>query len=495
MEARYVHDLLELAVHRSPGACAVSDQAGSWSYLELWERSHQFSAWLQSVGVRAGDRVVCRITDQSWTVAALYGTLLAGASFVPINMQMKDFQLRRVFVDADPVLILAETSEAVRLSDLTDSRVATIDDVEDSATDWRIAKPVAIAADVPAVLIYTSGSTAQPKAVVCPHSSVLFAAQAISDRLKYRPSDVILVCVPLSFDYGLYQVLLAAISGAELAISKDAAGPAIWDEICERQATVIPVVPSLATILVTLFRRRPVPNVVRLFTNTGAAIPSWLIRDLRALFPNSEVVLMYGITECKRVSIGEPGLDLVKPGSVGRPLAGTEVRIVDKDGTRLGPGELGEIVVRGPNVMSGYWRSPDQTTRCFTREEDGVWAFWTSDYGYLDTEGYLYFCCREGDWFKRLGSRVSCAEVEAAARDIPGVNDAVAVVPRDDGVFVLIAMANIAVSRLLRELSTRLERAKVPDRCVVLERFPLTTNGKTDRSAILKMAAETDWRR
>lgn len=255
----------------------------------------------------------------------------------------------------------------------------------------------------------------------------------------------------------------------------------------------MPVVPSLASMLTTLAERDPAPTSVRLFTNTGAALPQATIDGLHNRFPGARVARMFGTTECKRISIMRPESELDRPASVGLPLPGTEVVILDDEGRPRPPGQTGEIVVRGPHVMAGYWRAPEITARTFRRDEHTgqVWLH-TGDYGHTDDDGYLYFEGRRDDMFKHKGARVSTLEIEAAAMDIPGVRGAVVAPPADGGELEICVAAELAPHIVLRELAARLEAAKVPAVCHVVDEIPLTLNGKNERrkpSELVKGAA------
>jgi acyl-coenzyme A synthetase/AMP-(fatty) acid ligase len=177
--------------------------------------------------------------------------------------------------------------------------------------------------------------------------------------------------------------------------------------------------------------------------------------------------------------------DLGRPGSVGRPLDGTEVRILGQDGRALPPGATGEIIVAGPHVMAGYWRAPELTVSVFRRPGPGdrIWLH-TGDFGHLDADGYLYFDGRRDQLFKRQGLRMSVTEIETAACDVPGVREAVVLAPTAERDMVLIVVADLAPIAVLRALAERLPSAKVPTRCVVLPELPRTANGKADRLAL-----------
>jgi len=494
-----VTDLLDAAVAARPDATAVRDPDGAWTYAELDLAAHACARWLYRLGVSTGDRVVARVDNCREFVALLFGTLRIGAVFVPINPQMKAFHLRQVLHDAQPRLVVAQDAQAV--FELTPRPVWPVEYVREMLrtpdSGRRPVPPVEPDPDRLALLIYTSGSTSAPKAVMSTHRPILFAARAIARRLRYTADDVVLTAIPLSFDYGLYQVFLALLAGAELVVTSPERHVGLLASVRAHGATVMPIVPSLGEMLLRLAARdrNPQPLPVRLFTNTGAALTAPLIAGLRQAFPKAGVVAMFGTTECKRITVEEPDSDLVRPGSVGRALDGTEVLILDDDGTALPPGAVGEIVVRGPHLMSGYWRAPDLTAQRFRRDRRYGTVLHTGDYGHLDAEGHLYFSGRRDDLFKRRGLRVSALEIEAAARDIPGVREAAVLPPAGGRDVVLFAATDLDGPRVLRELAVRLEDGKVPPVCVVRDELPLTPNGKTDKrqlAALLSAAEQED---
>ncbi|MFH8751961.1 class I adenylate-forming enzyme family protein [Streptomyces rimosus] len=481
-----VYDLLARAAGEHPDRPAVRDGAGRWSYAQLMAHSRRAAAWLAGRGVGHGDRVMVRLAGGREYLALLYGTLALGAVLVPVNPAMKDFQLRDVIDDAAPELVVTDPAHAEGVRGLTGRPVLGLDEAWQQLSAQAPA-PVtaeAISRDV-ALLMYTSGTTSRPKAVVSGHGQVVAATRAIAARLRYRAADVVYCRLPLSFDYGLYQVFLAALAGAELVVPGEVPDVMLLRGIRDTAATVVPLVPSLAEMLVRLSARDPEATSVRLFTNTGAALPPPSVAALRAAFPGAAVSLMYGITECKRVSVLEPDEDLARPGSVGRPLPDTQVLVVDDQGRPLPPGETGEFVVRGPHVMSGYWRAPEQTARRFRRcEQTGEVLLYTGDHGHQDADGHLYFSGRRDDIFKRLGMRVSTLEIEAAALDIPGVREAVALAPDGARDLTLFLVGDPEPAEVRRELRARLEAAKVPAAVLAVPAIPLTGNGKPDRHAL-----------
>ncbi|MFJ8477296.1 class I adenylate-forming enzyme family protein [Kitasatospora sp. NPDC094011] len=489
-----VVDLLDATAAARPDAPAVRDDRGAWSYAELADASRTVAAQLRGRGVRPGDRVVLRLGNRREFVALYYGVLRAGAVAVPLNPELRPFVLRGVLADAAPTVVVLDPAEAepVRAAVAAcGARAAApaelLADNDDGVTEDGTEHGTEDGPDAVAQLIYTSGSTSAPKGVVCTHRQVVFAARAIARRLGYRPDDVVLTALPLSFDYGLYQLLLAAIGGSALVLTDASAPVRTLTALREHRATVVPVVPSLAELLCRLAARGTPPAHVRLFTNTGAALAGSTIEALRSGFPGSAVVAMYGITECKRVTVAEPDADRERPGSVGRALDGTTVEVLDDRGHPLPPGEVGEIVVGGPHVMSGYWNAPDLTARRYRPDpRTGRIRLHTGDHGRLDEDGHLYFAGRLDDQFKRRGVRMGTPEIEAAALDVPGVRAAAALPPRDglDLRLVVTGEDGLTERAVIEGLEQRLEPAKVPAGCRILARLPLTPNGKIDRKAL-----------
>ncbi|WP_326565408.1 AMP-binding protein [Amycolatopsis rhabdoformis] len=460
-----VHSLLDEAVADAPASVAVRDRVGAWTYTELAAWSHAVEVVLARRGVGRGDRVVVQLPTTRELVALFFGTTRRGAVFVPVNPAMKAFHFDSVVANAEPVLVITDLDPL-----WTEVEAAHGERIEETQVD----------PDDVAVLIYTSGSTAAPKGVIGPHRQVTFAAGAIQKVLGYRGDDVVFCRFPMSWDYGLYKVLLATLGRSEIVLADAESDLRLLQRMREVGATIVPIVPSLATMIATLAGRETEPAApVRLFTNTGAALPDSTIAQLRAAFPGTRVVRQFGQTECKRITIMPPDEDDQRPGASGLPLPGTSVHILAADGTELPAGDIGEIVAAGPHVMPGYWRAPELSARAFRRDETtGEPRLHTGDYGRLDADGYLYFEGRRDDMFKRKGIRMSTLEIEAAAMDIPGVRAAGAIPPSDARDLAICVETELPPTTVLRELAKRLEPQKVPSLCHVVAEFPLTAHGK-----------------
>ncbi|WLQ51078.1 AMP-binding protein [Streptomyces poriferorum] len=487
-----VHSLLDDAAVDTPDGQCLHDAAGQVTYRRMAELSHGFAAWLTEQGAARGDRLVVQLPSRRELVAMVYGASRAGVILVPLNPAMKEYHLRSVIEDAEPSLIIGDgpTTEVLgRAAALPVHDLAEIWPHVEEAAGRPAAAPLAISADDIAFLVYTSGSTAAPKAVVCPHAQVTFASRAIQEVLGYRPDDVVFCRFPISWDYGLYKVLLACLGRSQLVLDGGESDLVLLRRMRETGATVVPIVPSLAAMIGTLAARDAQdPPPVRMFTNTGAALPDHAVTALREAFPGVRVVRQFGQTECKRVSIMPPDREHERPQSVGLPLPGTTVLILDAQGRPLPAGETGEIVAVGPHVMPGYWRRPELSARTFRPDPDtGAPRLHTGDYGRLDEDGYLYFEGRRDDMFKRKGIRMSTVEIEAAAMDIPGVRTATALPPTGTRDLVIFAETDLAPHTVLKELAERLEPAKVPALCRVLDELPLSLHGKNARQVLTEM--------
>lgn len=480
MTTELLHHVLDDRATHTPGLPAITLDDEQLSYGGLHDASYRLAVWLRRIGVPRGGRVVITRPNP----ALIYAASRAGAVFCVVHEQVTDAALAHVLDDAEPSLLV--TDDQADLGVRRGIRVATTEEVAAAALNERLAPVPAPEPDDLVSLIYTSGSTSRPKAVVSTHEQVVFAARAINARLRYRMDDVVYVPLSLAFDYGLYQLFLGALGGSHvwLGSSRDT-GPALLRSLERSGATVLPALPALAETLAWLLSRRRTATVpsLRLLTNTGAAMPQETLATLRDAIPGLKVQLMYGLTECKRVSIMPVDEDLRRPGSCGIPLPGTQVVVVDETGLPLPPGHVGEFVVRGRNVMAGYWRRPELTRERFPRP--GVLR--TGDFGWKDSDGYLYVEGRRDDVYKERGFRVSATEIEAAAHGVDGVRQAAVVPPRDDHGAVLFVVGEVTADHVVDGLRRGIEPYKIPRRCLVVDEIPLNHNGKVDKKALVTL--------
>jgi len=263
--------------------------------------------------------------------------------------------------------------------------------------------------------------------VMMAHSNMTAAADSITAYLENTADDIILNTLPVSFDYGLYQVLMAFKTGATVILEKSFMYPyRIIETMLKEKVTGFPIVPTMSAILLQMedIKKMSFP-ALRYISNTAAALPVSHIQKLREFFSGAKMYSMYGLTECKRVSYLVPEEIDRRPGSVGKAMPNTEAYIVNENGTRVGPNVIGELVVSGPHVMRGYWEMPEETALMLRPGANaGELVLYTGDLFKADDEGYLYFVGRRDDMIKSRGEKVSPREIEHVLYSIDGVVEA-----------------------------------------------------------------------
>ena len=345
-----------------------------------------------------------------------------------------------------------------------------------------------------AMVIYTSGSTGFPKGVMMTHQNIVHAATSITTYLENTPDDIVLSVVPISFDYGLYQLLMSVKIGMTLVLEKSFAFPqAVLNRLAAEKATGFPLVPTIAALVLQNQTIKPgmFPHL-RYITNTAAALPPAHILRLAEMFPTTRIYSMYGVTECKRCTYLPPEQLRQRTGSVGKAIPNSEAWIVDEKGLPVGPGVVGELVIRGGHVMKGYWENPEATDKAL---RPGVLpcekVLYTGDLFRMDDEGYLYFVARKDDIIKTRGEKVSPKEVENVIYQIPGVAE-VAVVGVPDAILgmaikavvVLVAGAELGEREIIRHCAANLEDFMVPKSVEFRRELPMTGSGKIRRSEV-----------
>jgi amino acid adenylation domain-containing protein len=508
-----VQQFLEASARRSPDKIALVCGSERVSYRELNTGANQLANALRASGIHRGDRVVIFLESSVQTVVAIFGALKAGALFVVLHPSTKSDKLRILLDDAAPFALVTNQAharstrdaiasvESLRTIVWADSRALPFSTKVSHVLWSELAglsaeQPVCASIDADlATLIYTSGSTGQAKGVMSTHLNMVTATTSINAYVGNREDDVIIDLLPLSFDYGLYQVFLAFQVGARVVLESGFAYPAHTLNVIEREGvTGLPAVPTLVAILLKYpnLLNRELP-ALRYITNTAAALPVSHIQRLRELLPRVRLVSMYGLTECKRVSYLPPEELDRRPDSVGIAIPNTEVYVVGEDGKRARPGQEGELVVRGSHVTRGYWRAPELTAEKFRPGEiAGEIVLYTGDIFRMDEDGFLYFIRRKDDVIKSRGEKVSPKEVEEAACRLEGVAEA-AVLGLTDAVLgqaiVLVVAprvgADLTVAAIRAHCAQLLDDFMQPKYVDIVCELPRTPNGKVDKRRIL----------
>ena len=522
-----VQHLLEESAKRLPNKTALVCGEKRLSYSEIDAQANLLAAALIEMGVKRQDRVVIFMDNSVESVVAMFGILKAGAIFIILNATMKARKLNYVMKDSGAVVLITKKSMTPIVKESIDGpldlkhiiwkgqsgskSMQKVDKIVKSrpiSHDWntliattgqqknlppisdlsQYSSPVDL--DL-ATIIYTSGSTGNPKGVMCAHYNVLCAARSISSYLENTQEDIILSALPLSFDYGLYQIIMTFLFGGTVVLEKSFTYPfQIMERLVLEGATGFPIVPTMAAILLQMDGISELElGRLRYLTNTAAALPVAHIRRLQRLFSSAKIFSMYGLTECKRVSYLPPKQLEHRPDSVGIPIPNEEVWIVDSEGNKLGPHETGELVVRGSNVMQGYWNDPEETARRFKNDPCcRELLLYTGDIFRMDQDGYLYFISRKDDLLKTKGERVSPKEIEACLHNLKGVSEAAVIGVPDDilgqAIKAFIVTDNkvkITKTVVMKYCQKNLEPFMVPKFIEFRDSLPKSPNGKIDK--------------
>lgn len=511
-----VHDLIFTTARRLPAAEALAYGDQRLDYAGLAAAVRGAAAVLLGAGIRPRERVAVYLEKRIETVAAMFGASAAGAVFVPVNPLLKAPQVAHILADCNARVLVTSSERLRQLADelahcpdlhtvivvgasaagLPQAPAACCVIVWDTAgADAGVQAHGAIDADMAAIL-YTSGSTGKPKGVVLSHRNIVAGARSVASYLGNTQDDRILAVLPLSFDYGLSQLTTAFLSGAAVVLINHLFPRDVLKAVLAECITGLAAVPPLWIQLAQL--DWPADCSLRYLTNSGGAMPVATVDALRAVLPNAELFLMYGLTEAFRSTYLPPSELARRPGSMGRAIPNAEVLVVRPDGSLCDANEPGELVHRGALVSLGYWNDPAKTAERF-RPAPGQdpalplteLAVWSGDTVRRDEDGYLYFIGRSDDMIKVSGYRVSPSEVEEAMHASGLVEEAVAFgVPHlalGQGI-VLLAVARdpaLTPAALQKECQRRLPAWMVPAH-IELRPGPLprNPNGKFDRPAL-----------
>lgn len=499
-----VQEFLEQSADRLPNKIALvcGEKRYTYGQIEAW--ANQLAHALRGLGFARGDRLAIFLPNTVEAVVALFAALKAGGVFVLLNPTTKQNKLAYILNDCGAFGLVAQEQRkpvareaaaeapSLRFTALTDLPAGE-NHPSGFLSFWGLLEgqpasrpePVIIDLDL-ACLIYTSGSTGEPKGVMSDHSNVDFASSSIISYLGNREDDIVINVLPLAFDYGLYQLLMTFKYGGTLVLEPSFAFPAaVLKRIQAERVTGFPGVPTIFALLLEMDLSAFDLSSLRYLTNTAAALPPSHILRLQEKFPWVTIFSMYGLTETKRTLYLPPNQLRERPGSVGIPIPGTECWLEDEAGRRLGPNEIGELVIRGRHVMRGYWNNPEATAQRYRPGRyPGERVCYSGDLFRQDEEGYFYFVCRKDDIIKSRGEKVSPVEVEKVLYGLPGVVEA-AVIGVDDPIlgqaikaFVVVKNGQLSEADVIKHCRANLEDFMVPRVVEFCGELPKTESGK-----------------
>ncbi|MCU7904507.1 MAG: acyl-CoA ligase (AMP-forming), exosortase A system-associated [Candidatus Thiodiazotropha sp. (ex Epidulcina cf. delphinae)] len=516
--AALLHDLIFESAGRFPSHTALKYKESTLTYVQLSERVERFSQSLLSIGIEKYDRIAIYLPKCLESVVAIFGASAAGVVFVPINPALKPHQVSHILLDCDARILISTRSkyrtlepalaycvalQAIILIDGCDD--LDVRDISQRLLSWDdllgISHPSGsrkvIDADI-ASLVYTSGSTGEPKGVILSHRNMVTGAKSVAQYLKNGSSDRILAVLPLSFDYGMSQLTTAFLVGACVVLINYLLPMEVLNTLAKEGITGLAAVPPLWNLLVQLPWPGEAAEHLRYITSSGGAVPVETTELLRQILPSTEIFLMYGLTEAFRSTYLPPDQVQRRPTSIGKAIPNVEVLVLKPNGTPCTVDEPGELVHRGSLVAMGYWNDVRATEGRFRPIPNRVEALpsreiavWSGDIVKMDSEGYLYFIGRNDDLIKTSGYRVSPNEIEevfygsglvseVVALGIPhttlGQSIALVAVPKPD--------REVTGDGLINACKKRLAGYMIPAVIEFRTTIPSNPNGKIDRKRL-----------
>jgi long-chain acyl-CoA synthetase len=486
------------AAERHPKRIAVRLGERSLSYGELNAASNDCAELLRGLGVQAGDRVALMVPNVPEFAVAYYGALRAGAVIVPMNVLLKAREVEYLLRDSGATLLLcwheclAEADHPV--DELGVVRVVVAPDAfgEEPVDATRVAQVAHRAGDDTAVIMYTSGTTGRPKGAQLTHDNLKMNAAVTCDLLGADEHDVLLGALPMFHAFGQNCVLNVAIRlGATVSLVSRFDAGVVLETFSRDRVTIFEGVPTMYSALLHYPRHEVDVTSLRVCASGGAALPFEVLHGFEQAF-GCVVLEGYGLSETTAVACFNHRDRVRLPGSIGTPIAGVEMKLVDGERATRGPDEVGEIAIRGHNVMKGYLNQPEATAEAI--DADG-W-FYTGDIGRVDEEGRYYIVDRKKDMIIRGGYNVYPREIEEVIYEHPAVREAAVVGIRhaDLGEEVGAAAslhpgAELTESELREFVKERVAAYKYPRHVWFLDELPKGPTGKILKREIAAPAA------
>ncbi len=468
-----------------------------WSYNDVGRISGYVSELLLERGVQKGDRVVVFCDNSVQYISAFIGILGCNAVVVPVNPSKMADSILYIIEKCTPEVILTCNSAAPKLDQITSLlrfKIINIDRLNiwpDHRQEGIIDCERGLTAndDDAAEILFTSGTTAEPKGVTLTHGNLIANTEAIIDYLKLTGSDSILMSLPFTYSYGNSILLTHIFAGASIVIENASAFPyKVMEEIKKSKVTGFSTVGSYINLMLKYIKNldgdEKFLDSLRYITLAGEAANNDDVRYISRNYPDIEVFVMYGQTEAgARLSFLKPEMLQSKLGSIGKGLSNVELKVVNGEGVEIMPGELGEIIARGPNIMKGYWDDPAATEDVIRRG----WLY-TGDVATVDEDGYIFIKGRRTDMIKHMGHRISPLEIENVINNCSYIKESAVVESILDGVTVIKAYITLnktcTIEEIQRIVYPGLPLYMRPQVFEVIDQLPRTETGKIRRSGL-----------
>lgn len=517
-----IHEFITTSAQTAPQSIALLHRHESFTYAELQKQIDNVANALLELGIQPGDRIAVYLPKQPETVFSLFGAAQAGACFVPVNPLLKPRQVAHILSHCNTRVLVTSAPRLELLVPVLQGcpDLQTIIVVDDQVPDGANTLPLtlmsyarfcqsaskdkaphAVTDNDLAAILYTSGSTGNPKGVMLSHRNMVCGARSVVTYLENTAEDRLLAVLPLSFDAGLSQLTTAFSVGASVVLMEYLLPSHVVRAVIQFGITGLTAVPPLWNQLAELDWPTEAKGTLRYIANTGGAMPVATTRKLQTRLPDTLIFLMYGLTEAFRSTYLAPEQVDIRPESMGKAIPNAEVLVINEEGQECGPDEPGELVHRGALVSQGYWNDPESTALRFRpcparpgEAVSGELAVWSGDIVRKDGEGFLYFVSRKDEMIKTSGYRVSPTEIEEVAYGSGKVTDAVALGARHaalgEAILLLVtpgtgeAGGSTLESAILEECRRELPNFMVPGAIRVLDTLPRNQNGKIDRRTL-----------
>lgn len=513
-----IHHMLRTSAGRTPTKEALVHKEQRLTYHDAWTRVSGFAEGLARAGLQRGDRVGIYLEPSVAQAISIFGVSKAGGVFVPINSLLFPDQVVHIARNCSMRFLVAPASRLSALAAIQ-AEVPSLEGVvvvpdggpvhspwptHDFETLCRLGageteRETGIEKDLAAIL-YTSGSTGKPKGVMLSHAQVMAGSSIVSRYLEITAADRILAILPFTFDAGLNQIMTAFQQGATIVLMTFVFAREIVQTLLRERISGLAGVPTLWSLLAqrnSTLDNQPLPHL-RYITNTGGVMPQPVLAAVRAALPGTRVFLMYGLTEAFRSTYLPPEELDRRPTSIGRAIPNTEILVINAHGQLSKPGEVGELVHRGPTVSMGYWGEPELTAQVLRPHPlsapqlgDTEKVCYSGDYVTMDEEGYLFFVGRRDTMIKCSGFRISPTEVEEVLFQSGLVKGAAVIGVPDPSVGQFIKAfvvgkdgGSINTEELLQFCSARSPRHMVPRVIEMVDDLPKTSSGKVDYPAL-----------
>jgi acyl-CoA ligase (AMP-forming) (exosortase A-associated) len=510
--------LLRESVRRTPDKEALVHGEHRLSYREVARRTGGLATALRAGHVKRGDRVGIYLEASIPQVISIFGVSQAEGVYVPINALLHAEQVMHIARDCGMKGLVTTPAKFATLSEIL-PQIPSLEFVIVTGSDELPGAPVSThrfddfcAVEPPSVwretsiekdlaaILYTSGSTGKPKGVMLSHANIVAGSRIVSTYLGITENERILAVLPFSFDAGMNQLMTAFEKGGTLVLINFVFGRDIVKSLLKERITGLAGVPTLWSLITqpnSTLDKQLLPDL-RYITNTGGAMPQAVLKLLRQFLPSTKIFLMYGLTEAFRSTYLPPEELDRRPTSMGKAIPDTEILVLTEQGNLCKPGEVGELVHRGPTVSLGYWNRPEDTARALRPNPllppelgDCERVCYSGDLVKMDEDGFLYFIGRRDTMIKSSGFRISPTEVEEVLFQTGRLRGAAVIGVPDDLLGQAIKAFVVArdgealdVDTLLAACAEKMPRYMVPKEIEVLSELPKTSSGKVDYPAL-----------